>query len=237
MWPRPVIHTHDTDPPRNEMAHAAKRLFRVINNEHSFACYIMKEVCLQSGNSGLTFDPDTAAMFSTSKSSRFNRKSVLETTVFLFFISPSPRARSLKQIRLPYRWLELFWWLKQIKTVLSDFFLIFLSLVNLTQSSQPPGFWLLQWHTNRADVYPISSVCCIPGDTGHPLQSAGFRAPKSAIMSDTYSRCHILRPITALCLLLLLMLFTSNDLHESARRVGVQQIYQGVILTLTLIFY
>lgn len=34
----------------------------------------MKALCLQSGISGLMFDPDTAAMFSTSKSSHFNRR-------------------------------------------------------------------------------------------------------------------------------------------------------------------
>lgn len=38
----------------------------------------MKEICLLSGISGLTFDPDTAAMFPTSKSSHLNRKGSLK---------------------------------------------------------------------------------------------------------------------------------------------------------------
>lgn len=91
--PEAPAQPHDTDPSHK---HTHTLLFRVINNERSFACYIMKEVRLQSGVSGLTFDPDTGAMFHTSKSSLFQLNSILETTVFFHRPSPSlsrqPRA-------------------------------------------------------------------------------------------------------------------------------------------------
>lgn len=99
MQHRPLIYTHDTDPPRNKMGRAVERLFRVINNEQPFACYIMKEVCLQSGISGLTFDPDTAAMFSTSKSSHLNRKASWKQH-FSFFSPPHPPPNRQPQANL-----------------------------------------------------------------------------------------------------------------------------------------
>lgn len=87
MRHRPVMHVRDTDPPGDKRSRAVERLPRMINNEH--ACHIMKEVCLQSGISGLTFDPDSAAMFSTSKSSCFNRKASWKQQCSFFLTSPS----------------------------------------------------------------------------------------------------------------------------------------------------
>lgn len=182
------------------MGRAVERLFRVINNEQPFACYIMKEVCLQSGISGLTFDPDTAAMFSTSKSSHFNRKASWKQH-FSFLSPPHPPPNRQPQANLTPS--KVTWAVSTTETnkkkCLVWFSLIFIAMANLTQSGQ--GSWLLQRHACRADLHPITLVCCIPRDSSRPPQPAALRAPISAVMNGPCSRYQGQRLIAALCLL------------------------------------
>lgn len=68
------MHTRKMGHVFHEECTDSKKNFKVINKkqgsfiyEQTFACYIIKKICLLSGISGLTFDPDTTVMFSTSK--------------------------------------------------------------------------------------------------------------------------------------------------------------------------
>lgn len=122
----------------------------------------MKEICLLSGISGLTFDPDIAAMFPTSKSSHLNRKGSLKQQ----FFSLSEWAYSHKQIRLAHRWFEPFLsYETTINTFLKLFFISFSLFIEI----------LLYLHANVKSNWPTMS------DT-ITLTRLSFAKPKRATL-------------------------------------------------------